>query len=268
MRANHILLAGMTALVLGGCAHQPADMNTGKQAYSDEDYDTAFAHYSELAKFGVPEAKTELGRLYLSGRGTKADPAMALALFEEAKQGGDSRAERYIPGAQTKLGALTLNSKENTYNPQDGITLLYKAAEKNDPNALFELGKAHEEGKGVPQNGKIADDYYERSAALGYGRADYSRGKLYERGKLVPKNIPLALALYTQAGGRDYPRAWQQLGKLYENGKEVPMDLKKASEFYTLAKLAGIDVTQDEARLKEKSGTPLTLGQLISDPTL
>lgn len=267
MRVPAILLTGLIAtLILTGCASQPADMETGKRAYSNQDYTTAFNHYQRLAEFGVPEAKAELGKLYFYGRGTEADPAKALALFEEAAEAGETRtAPRYIPGAQAKVGALAMKQEDGSPPPDEGIKLLREAAHKGEPSAWFELGRAFEEGIGVEQNGKLADQHYARAGELGHGRAHYYRAQLYQKGNLVPQDIPLAVSLYEKAGQSDYPRAWQQLGKLYEHGRGVPADLETALEYYELAEIGGLDVAEDKRRLGEKARKPILISDLISD---
>jgi len=271
MKHRHLLLTGLTAVVLSGCMHTPADLKTGRQAYLDQDYTTAFDHYKQLADFGIPQAKTELGKLYLSGHGTNEDPATALALFEEAERAGDvTVAPRYIASAQTKLGTMALKSEPGAPSPEQGITLLQQAAARNEPAAWFELGSAYEKGVAVEQSGAVADQSYAKAAALGYARADYNRAQLYRKGKLVRQNMPLAIQLYEQAGTNDYPRAWQELGKIYEKGEGVPTDLNKAADYYMLAQAGGMDVTADQMRLKEKkeesSERPyLTLGSLLSE---
>lgn len=268
MKKPLILLAGLTAtLMFTGCRHMPADMETGKRAYQNEDYQTALNHYQQLADFGIPEAKTELGKLYLYGRGTKKDPKMALALFEAAEKAGDSRtAPRYIPGAKAKVGAMALDQEPGAPPPAEGLELLREAAQKNEPSAWFELGQAFEKGIGVEQNAKLADEHYARAGELGYGRADYYRAQLHEKGDDLPRNISLAVDLYEKAGRNDYPRAWVQLGKIYEEGEGIPQDLKKASDYYTLAEAEGMDVQKDKKRLAEKTQRPfLIISDLLMD---
>jgi TPR repeat protein len=95
----------LAVVVLSSCSSLP-DMKTGQKAYEDGNYATAKQHYEELAEFGVPEAKVELGRMYLYGRGVDSDPHKALSLFEEAQQSGKKTAASVlIPKAQAKIAS-------------------------------------------------------------------------------------------------------------------------------------------------------------------
>ena len=194
------------------------------------------------------------------------NPTKALALFEEAAGAGDTKtAPRYIPGAQAKVGALAMKRQNGAPPPDEGIKLLRQAANSGEPDAWFELGRAFEEGIGVRQNGKLADEHYAKAGELGYGRAHYYRAQLYQKGELVPRDTPLAVSLYEKAGQNDYPRGWHQLGKLYENGRGVPTDLDTAFEYYELAEIGGLDVAEDKRRLSEKVIKPILISDLISD---
>lgn len=55
-----------------------ADIRVGKQAYSEGDYDTAFAIYQEEARNGDPGAQFLLALMYRDGKGTKVDMEEAL----------------------------------------------------------------------------------------------------------------------------------------------------------------------------------------------
>ncbi len=100
------LLSTLMTVFLVGCNGNMPDMKTARLAYQEEDYQTAISHYQQLAEFGVPRARTELGKLYLYGKGTERDPARALQLFQEAEAAGETKyAPRYIPRAQARLVA-------------------------------------------------------------------------------------------------------------------------------------------------------------------
>jgi TPR repeat protein len=239
------------AVALSACSMP--DMQTGNRAVKNQDYAAARANYEPLAEFGIPKAKTELGKMYLYGRGADADPQKALALFEEAKAKGDPGAAKLIPKTQAQIGALALQDNP-PIPPQEGLKLLQEAAASGDASALFNLGYAHEKGIGVPANGQAADQYYQRAAAHDYPRAEFYRGQLYQRGELIPKNMGLALQLYESAGQKGYTRSYVELGKLYEKGKDVPQDYQKAQNYYKLAKQNGLSTDGDLERLQGKSG--------------
>ncbi|MGZ9097908.1 MAG: tetratricopeptide repeat protein [Micavibrio sp.] len=233
------------------CTNMP-DMKTAKYADKQKDYKTSIDHYQRLAEFGLPEAKVELGKHYLGGKGVEKNPQKALALFKDANsQKANKSTAKFITRSQTQLGALSLTGKSGTLPPQEGVAFLKKAAEAGDARALFELGKAYEKGIGVPQNTQTAMDYYSKAGALGYGRADYSRAALYEKGNGVPQDVPQAIALYEMAAQKDYPRANLNLARLYEKGLGVEQNLQLAEAYYQKAENQGVPVDNDQKKLQK-----------------
>jgi len=233
------------------CTSMP-DMKTAKYAEKQKDYETSIDHYQRLAEFGLPEAKVELGKHYLGGKGVEKDPQKALTLVKEANaQKTNKSTAQFITRSQTQLGALSLTGKPGTIAPQDGVAFLRKAAEAGDARALFELGKAYEKGIGVPQNTQTALDYYSQAGALGYGRADYTRAALYEKGRGVPQDVPQAVALYEMAAQKDYPRANLNLAHLYEKGLGVEQNLQLAEAYYQKAENQGVPVDNDQRKLQK-----------------
>ncbi|MBP7722231.1 MAG: sel1 repeat family protein [Alphaproteobacteria bacterium] len=243
----------MFAIMFALSACSMPDMQTGNRAVKNQDYAAARANYEPLAEFGIPKAKTELGKMYLYGRGADANPQKALALFEEAQAKGDPGAAKLIPKTQAHIGALAL-TENPSIPPQEGLKLLHEAAASGDASALFNLGYAHEKGIGVPANGQVADQYYQQASAQDYPKADFYRGQLYQRGELIPKNMDLALQLYELAAQNGYARGYLELGKIYEKGTDVPQDYQKAKNYYTLAKQNGLSTDGNLERLQGKSG--------------
>lgn len=242
----------LAVVVLSACGNLP-DMETGGRAYKNQDYATARSNYEQLADFGIPRAKIELGKMYLYGRGADADPQKALALFEDAKTQGDPTSVRLIPKAQSQLGMLAF--KDNSpISPEQGLELLQQAAATGDPGALFNLGYAYEKGFGVPVSGQMADQYYQQAAAQNYPRADFQRGRMYQNGELIPKNMNMAIRLYETAGQKGYARGYLELGKIYEKGEGLPADYKRAKNYYALAKENGLPTDKDLRRSGGKSG--------------
>jgi uncharacterized protein len=203
----------LLAVMLTAC-NTPPDMRTAKKAYEKQDYTTAQRHYQELAEFGIPEAKNELGKMYLNGRGVEPDPQKALTLFKEAQKAGENTVStRFIAKAQAKAGADAIKQGDRR-----GIELLEEAAAAGDANAY------------------------------------YYQAQLYQRGELIPKDPTRAVQLYQSAADKGYYRAYIELGKMYEKGKDVPQDYKKAENYYVLAKQNGLQTDKDLARIQAKSG--------------
>ena len=95
--------------------------------------------------------------------------------------------------------------EENRYEAR----LLQGQAERSDAASQAALGKAYEQGAGVPQDFDIAVKWYRLAAERGNGAAQYSLGKLYERGEGVPANVTLAY-MWQSLGLRLQPAAFVQ----------------------------------------------------------
>ena len=207
-----VLYGALLLSMLSACSATP-DMETARRAAAQQDYSTAMHHYTALSAFGMPEAKIEMGRMYMDGKGVPADPRKALTLFNEAAEAGDNRiAARQIPKAQRQLGAKAIRSEAPGVSTAEGVELLQKAAASGDANALYQLGYAHEKGLGVPVDAARAAAYYRDASQKGYHRAYVALGRLYEKGIGVPADHALAHGFYLKAR---------------ENGITVDADLQR-----------------------------------------
>ncbi|MFP4313023.1 MAG: tetratricopeptide repeat protein [Alphaproteobacteria bacterium] len=231
-----LTLLFLTPLILNACGHMP-DMDTGWKAYKADNFDKAYAHYSELAEFGVPRAKIETGKILLYGKGSQdRDPERALQLFEQAKAEGEIRlGNLYIPRAKAKLGSKILKGEVQGYSDSEGLAMLKDAAATGDRTALFEMGYAYEKGLGVPVNGEKAAEYYAASGEKDYARGTFYQGQLYMKGDIVPQNIPKAVTLYEKAGEGGYPHAYKKLAQMYAEGKVVEANAQKAKVYKNMA---------------------------------
>lgn len=90
------------------------------------------------------------------------------------------------------------------YDLEKGIALYEKAASKDHPVALNNLGYHHQSGVGYPQDIKKALKYFRRSAELGDGLALQNLGLLYFYGEYVLEDYDLALDYYKQAEKKYY----------------------------------------------------------------
>lgn len=227
------------------------DMGQGKQAYKDQNYSEAFSHYNRLADFGLPEAKVELGKLYLYGRGAEQDTQRAIDLFQEADKQGSKVAARLALKAQVKLAKANLKSGDKAERVR-GVQLLEKVAAHNEPEALFELAQIYEAGQVVPTNAILADQYYSKAAAQNYPKAAYYHARMYRNGQIVPKDLGKALNLYKQAGDSGYPKAYIAIAEIYEKELAGP-DYSKAYFYYKLAEEKGEIAKKDLKVLLEKA---------------
>ena len=203
----------LLAFLLSACHLQ--DMETGKRAFRQGDYETSLAHLRPLAEFGVPEAQAQLGKHYMLGKGVEKDGQKALALLEQAEAGREgTQYQRDITRLKVQMATRALAGDSDMLTQAEGLEVLRAAAEENDKNALFELGRACEKGIGIQPNGECALYYYKKASVLGYGRADYHLAQLYEKGHLVPQDITRAIQLYEEAAAKEYNKANFRLATL------------------------------------------------------
>ena len=119
-----------------------------------------------------------------------------------------------------------------------------RAAEQGHTGAEFNLGKMYEQGKGVPQDNKMAVKWYRRVAdgdenvatPRGYfadwkrGRFEQDRDRFESDGDGVKKYVSFNVVWVSYKAS-----AQAALGNMYEHGQGVPQDYKTAVNWYTLA---------------------------------
>ncbi len=109
------------------------------------------------------------------------------------------------------------------------------AAEKNDPNAQFNLGLSYEAGLGVEKDIKRAIYWYEKSAAQGHIIACHNLGVIFQFGSDDERafiNYEKAIEYYTKAAETDFPPSQCNLGFMYLVGLGVEMDAAKAVSLF------------------------------------
>ena len=173
--------------------------------------------------------------------------AFAPACAEEvAADGHDAAAEAYFAGDY----ALALK--------------LYKPlAEKDDPEAQFNLGVMNQLGQGTDKNDKAAAKWFAKSAALGNPEAQVKLGEMYHEGKGVEKNSKIAAEWYAKAADAGSPAAMNNLAYLYYLGEGVTQDFNIARKMFERAADKGV------ADAQYNLGTMYDEGKGVpkSDPT-
>lgn len=109
-------------------------------------------------------------------------------------------------------------------------------AEKGDADAQFNLGQAYKLGRGVPADGKLAQEWYLKAAQQGHSQAQANLGLiLFQNG-----DREAALPWIQKAADRGEPRAQYVLGIALFNGDLVQRDLPRAYALMTRAAAAGL----------------------------
>lgn len=129
---------------------------------------------------------------------------------------------------------------------QSEISQLQNRAEAGDASAQSRLGKAYQEGDGVPQNNVLAAKWFRKAADQGDPVAENSLGTMYRIGEGVAGDKEDAVRWYKKAAKQKNPKAMFNLGASYYNGDGVAIDEVASWAWFLLAQEAG-NTAADEA---------------------
>lgn len=109
---------------------------------------------------------------------------------------------------------------------KDAETVL--AADVNDANAQFEMGKRFANGDGVETNVVKAVQCYRRAAELGLADAQYVLGLCYDVGNCVENDAAEAAKWHRKAAEQGHAKAQGFLCDMYLQGKGVEKNVAEA----------------------------------------
>lgn len=146
-----------------------------------------------------------------------------------------------------------------------------KLANQGNIQAMYDLGKLYERGRGTNVNLSSATKWYQSAADAGNTSAQARLGILYFEGRGVKQNYKIALTLLSSAAKYNQPTAQFQLANMYELGTGVTQSLKKSIMWYKKADqnghyLANAKVIRLQKSLKNKSNVnPTTTSSIAKD---
>lgn len=174
-------------------------------------------NYAEAEKWfglsalqGFAMGQFDLAFLHDRGLGTVPPFSETVALYKKA-------ADQGLAVAQYQY-ALCAKNGHVTGGPTVALDYLTRAADQGYGPALDEVGRAHELGRGMPQNHLIAYEFYRRGAEAGDGNAMFHLAALYEAGQGIPRSYPEAIRWYRLAVDKNIPQAAYRLGLIAEQG--------------------------------------------------
>ncbi|HEV8522926.1 MAG TPA: SEL1-like repeat protein [Terriglobales bacterium] len=129
-----------------------------------------------------------------------------------------------------------------------GTAELKAKAEAGDAKAQVALGRAYENGDGVPQNDNLAAVWYRKAAEQGDAEAQNAVGILYRLGRGGPKDHDEAVRWYRRAAKQGNANAMFNVGAAYYNAEGAPYDKIVAFVWFSLA--GDVDPAIAEAALK------------------
>lgn len=134
---------------------------------------------------------------------------------------------------------ISKNKRGIAQNPQstvdEDIKDLMTAAEKDDSNAQYHLGRCYEKGDGVNKNLEVAAKWYRRAAEKGNSDAQNALGKCYYYGFGVKRDEKSAVDWFQKAAVQGHLDSQYWLGFCYINGSGVDYDREKSIKWYRKA---------------------------------
>lgn len=110
-----------------------------------------------------------------------------------------------------------------------------KKAQTGDANAMYEVARMYERGRGTEPDIHQAMRWFEQAANKGQNDARAQLGVLYLDGEGVKRDTHKALELLKPAAEKGNATAQYNLGQMYEHGEGVRHDLNQARYWYKLA---------------------------------
>ncbi|CAM1345102.1 T9SS type A sorting domain-containing protein [Tenacibaculum amylolyticum] len=148
--------------------------------------------------------------------------------------------------SQLLLGRVYVRQK-NAVKHKEGFQLIKKAAEKNNPVAMTDLGILYKYGVGCNLSLTKAQEWFEKASALGDNKAMYSLGYLYFKGlENIEQDYKEAVKWFDKSKS-EMAKYW--LGVCYYYGYGVEKDILKANEL--LKTNFSLDTTVEDNILTE-----------------
>ena len=141
------------------------------------------------------------------------------------------------PGAGPRTAPPTAGAAANS---DAQLKALATRATGGDAEAEYELALRYSAGRGVPKDGRLAAEWFEKAAVHGFAPAQYNLGVLFERGQGVAKSPEKAFFWYQSAAQQHYARAEHNLATLYATGSGVAQNYGEAAKWFREAADAGI----------------------------
>ena len=178
--------------------------------------------FGRAAGQGNGEAQFLLGSMWADGDGVPQDAFEAAFWLRKA-------AAQDVPGAKALLQKITREAAERPRLDAD----------PQDAAGRLALGRAYEEGDGVPWDAAQAAVWYRKAAEQGNAEARRRLGLLYEKGRGVRQDAAQAAVWYRKAAAQGDAEALYRLGRLHAAGQGVPQDKDQATSLYLQAARQG-----------------------------
>ena len=222
--ATGVAVVGLVAAkgVFGDGGTSPAPQQTAQNAQPKIDT------VNNVAPISAPTPDTSAAPI-----GKYADnKAVNVAPSSDAAKTLNSAASEGDPVAQFQLGLSYLEQGRTN----EGVSLIRKSANQNQPAAQYRLAKLYEIGEGVSQDSEMARQLTERAAANGNRIAMHDLALYYAEGRGgVTADLPTAAKWFEKAAERGVVDSQFNLGVLFESGQGLPKNMTDAYVWYSIA---------------------------------
>lgn len=220
-----------TMMVHGALA---GDYEAASAAAKNGDFSRAVVLLKSLAEKGDTKAQSELGGLYLAGKGVQANPSEGVRWIRAA-------AEKGVAAAQFNLGSLYLEGHVLPVDYKAAMTWLLKAAAQNVPEAQLNIASMYFDGEGVPQDYAEAGKWLRLAAANGNADAQVALARLYAHGQGVEKN-PLRAFMWGEIAAEKSPMSESEEKTIREMAEKAltPEELQQARTMLKKCKDSGL----------------------------
>ncbi|MFG6488317.1 hypothetical protein ACG04R_16640 [Roseateles sp. BYS78W] len=180
------------------------------------------------------EATLLLARIYLTGQGTKRDPAQAYKWWSKALDFG-------FEPAGTLLAQAHLSGIGTQVDTKPALAYLEAAGEAGDTTALYMLGQLYhhqlpKQPPGIPLDLNRAGAYFGAAAKAGHLEATYEAARMMDLGEGTAAPAPeRAIVLYKDAALRGHADAQNALATYFYRGEAVAQNYATARQLFQAA---------------------------------
>lgn len=162
--------------------------------------------------------------------------------------------------AMLGLGYMSLSTNDKArFKPERAFALFTEAADKGDPEAMFELGKLYEKGIGTDQDVGKALGLYQKAADLGFADAINDLGFLYYQGAVGQKpDRKKAVEFFLKAADLRHPQAMYNVAALIDDGAVAGKTSDDAGRYLYAALRTGVKDVLDQLEINPNQFKPAT----------
>jgi tetratricopeptide (TPR) repeat protein len=162
--------------------------------------------------------------------------------------------------AMLGLGYMSLAANDKArFKPERAFAMFTEAADKGDPEAMFELAKLYEKGIGTNQDVAKALSLYQKAADLGFADAINDLGFLYYQGAVGQKqDKKKAVELFLKAADLRHPQAMYNVAALIDDGAVEGKTPDDAGRYLYAALRTGVKDVLDQLETNPNQFKPAT----------